>query len=452
MSKRIFSRIFFLLTICISGNSQVTSSLWSSSFEVGKPSPELKIDSVEYFNKASFSISDFKGKWVMLYFFGMGCSSSFSHLQSIDSLRQKMSDKVQILLIGKKIENKGISKNQTKEEFEQFRAYYKLRLPVVYNSKIFKQMDVKTAPYTVLIDPLGIVRSVFSFGSASLDGVTDFIEGNSVRMPGDFRLIQQKVAKFNPHVPLLVNNNGGDEVSCSFRTIITGELPIGAPNPICVSSMYGNNTQLINITLKELLLFAYSDTIGRNPNIQPNSYSTYFLDPVFDFPISKDDSLNIFFRKYCYSQVVPMVNANAMYMQEVMRDNLKNYFGLTAAVEKRSMSVYKLITIGDTMRLSTKGGEARYYEHNHGYVKLKNAPITEVVKFFWARYRPPITILDGTGIKGNIDLLLSTIRGQPLEDAIRSLNKNGLDLIQTESEMNVIVVSKRRQFEFISGK
>lgn len=441
-----FIFVFFAtLSIYWNALSQDSEGLRSSSFKVGQTSPDFQFDSVESCSRTTISLSNTRGKWLLLNFIARGCASSFTQLTRIDSLQRLYPELLQTLLIAKTTEKYGNDAFHMRNEYEQFKQYYQLNTPIVYDSTVYKQLRIRTTPYSILINPEGIVMATFSVNSASTKVIHDFIKGRLQTIPGDLRVSNQKEANFNRRVPLLINNNGGNESSSAYRAIITDELPIGGGNPICVSNThYGNKIEILNMTVRDLLKYAYYDTVGIYPNFSPNCYSTYFTEPVFNFTLSAEDSIAYVINRHCYSQIVPSARSNALFMQQIMRDNLKNFFGLVASVERRKMPVYKLISIGDTNMIATKGGTPLGTNSDliYGQVQFRNVSMQEVIKTLWGRYRPNIPIIDGTGIRDNVDILLATLRTQPLEEAILSLNKNGLDLVKAESEMYVILVSK----------
>lgn len=140
----------FILSIVVSFIFFSASAQSNFYTQVGDPTPEFTFETID--NK-EMSISDFKGKTVLLSFFGTKCPPCLSELPQIQKqlVDELDSEKFVVLAIS-------TMDNKTKvSEFSKKKNY-----DFIYASdaekKIFKQFAHSSLPRTVVIDAEGIIR------------------------------------------------------------------------------------------------------------------------------------------------------------------------------------------------------------------------------------------------------------------------------------------------------
>ena len=109
-------------------------------------------------------------------------------------------------------------------------------------------------------------------------------------------------------------------------------------------------------------------------------------------------------------------------LQEALRDDLKRCFGLVARIETRQMPCYVLVNKGNPNRFATKGNAVPDIgDYQVGTFHMRNVPMHYLVKQLCGRYRTVEPIIDETGIKGNLDLDLSSLYYDPMPEAVKAL-------------------------------
>src|ERR1700744_5020863 len=76
---------------------------------VGQPCPDYHFSQVDFYIKKSISISDFKGKWLILDFWNKDCSGCIANFPRVNEEQILFKGKVQFLMVSnadKKKENK----------------------------------------------------------------------------------------------------------------------------------------------------------------------------------------------------------------------------------------------------------------------------------------------------------------------------------------------------------
>ncbi|MFS2187234.1 TlpA family protein disulfide reductase [Mucilaginibacter sp. Mucisp84] len=128
---------------------------------VGSPCPDLQFNEVRYFTKKQVSLADFKGQWLILDFWNRHCGTCIEKMPATDSLQQKFSKQVSILLVGY------TGSQYTHRPDNAIRAFYKgirkrmrVSLPIAYDSLMFHRLAIGACPYIIIVDPKGIVRAV----------------------------------------------------------------------------------------------------------------------------------------------------------------------------------------------------------------------------------------------------------------------------------------------------
>lgn len=437
-----------VLLTCFQNNYAAPSRLLRSDplptvFVVGKACPSFIVPSIQGYRQPSFTPTMAKGKWLLLSFFGMSCSSAFMSFQKLDSLHQLNGGEVDVVLLGK-LDTAASYLPDIRTEYQQFKEKYRLRTPVAFSVGLFNELKIVYVPYNVLVDPQGIVQEIFYTNRVSRTDILDRIRGNTARLPLRQYVdpLPEGVSAFELEKPLLINNNGGKEDAYRFRSVLTHQLPGTGANPIAVQRGYGDGIQFFNQRMRVLIHAAYGDTTSRFPMIAPNSYGHYYPGPIWDFDMTAQDSIDFLQKLYSYSLLVPIKDPNPFWIQQLMQQDLERYFGLTIKVEERPMPAYKVQVVGDRRRLLTKGGRVKREHGVMGKIALQNVPVSDLIYTLWRRYSSDTAFIDATGITTSIDVKLSTLENEPLSAAIASLYQNGIDIRLAMVPMKVFVVRR----------
>lgn len=168
----------------------------NESPKVGQPMPDFQLNDVQFYSQKSISLSDFKGKWLILDFWNEYCSTCLSSFPKIDSLQKKFADRVKFVLVGyngsqyfKKSSNTSIRKL-----FEQNRKRENLKLTIAYDSTLMHRYNIRPTPYLIIVDPKGIVRGITT--KLSSENIDDLIAGRQVNLKraylGGERLMEKR--------------------------------------------------------------------------------------------------------------------------------------------------------------------------------------------------------------------------------------------------------------------
>lgn len=413
--------------------------------EIGKPLPDFALHHIQYDKRENATLKDFKGKWLVIDFFSVGCTACFESFPKINQMKKDLEGKVEIILVGS-------GDKYTPPAYEKASHRQNLKLPVAYDSGtvLFKQYGIKSVPYVIVADNNGIVRAITD--RIHKEDLELFLNGNDPKLRKIMNVAQfeENMKRYDYKKPLLINGNGGVDTVFLFRSILAPYNGIHYINQDFVSVRYfGNRVQLVGLPIQKLYDYAYGDTTFRSPDDRGNSYGEYWRTPLLEIK----DSTKIMHRSasegtddfgenlYNYSLIVPRDKASGRYLQSAMQNDLKNYFGYDVVVETRLMPCWKLIATDKARKeLITKGisKEPKEYPY-HGGFSLINRPVRVLIHEIWSYHQLEPPFIDETGITSNIDLEVDAILTD-LKDFRNSLRKNGLDLVKGKKEMKVIVI------------
>ncbi|MDP4128909.1 MAG: TlpA disulfide reductase family protein [Bacteroidota bacterium] len=408
---------------------------------VGKSCPDFELNNISYFSLKRASLGDLRNKRIILEFFSAGCDICFIRMPKINQIQKEFKDKIQIILVGK-------DDRFIRNYYEKFRRHYGLNLPVVYDTLLFRQFQIDHVPYAIWIDGNGIVKAVTT--NIERDEALDFIAGKSLHARLCLNSQQESALDdyYNDQKPLLIDGNGGSDTAFLFRSLLAKWDPKSSFHyDDYISSRDGKMIQMTGIPLYFLYRLAYGDTvpftyprmIGQAGDVQ-NHYGNWKYFPVlemsdtslFQFSSVTGDNL------YSYSLIVPEEKANAHYLQQIMRNDLKNYFGFSVRVERRSEPYFKITSTAVAKRLLKTKGEKPVFDADFIHLLLVNRPVKDLISDLDSYYQTQMFV-DETGIKDNIDLEFSAIMTD-LNDIKKAIRKKGLILEQGLKEMNVIVI------------
>lgn len=434
--------IVFLLLIFSLGNLKAQTIASSQSVKVNERMPSFYLQEVLYFTKKEISLDDFKGKWLILDFWSTTCKACVFSFPKINQLQKDLGDKVQFVLIGK-----GDEKN-IRSVYEKYREYYKLTLPIAYDSKLFEVFDVQTVPHIIVIDIEGKVKAITtSDDSFNRENLKSLFRGNSPQFYEKGKSTYSNALKSDITKPLLIDGNGGEGNAFVFRSLLARWNNNFRRHRYERIDLYVDQGfyQGIGIPLIELYNLAYVGVI--NSLFYDSLYGKFHNRPIFEiddtsaftFSVAQEQGL------YNYSLIVPPERSSKEYLQQIMRRDLKNYFGYDAEIETRWMPCWKLVASDMAKKeLKTKGGAPNniFYASEIGF-KKSNISVSSgnysLLANIWAYHQLEPPFIDDTGIDYNIDIELNAIMID-LNDIKRALKEKGLDLIKSSKEMKVIVI------------
>ena len=118
---------------------------------VGEPAPDFQLQDL---NGQTVSLSDFRGRSVLLNFWATGCIPCRSEMSYIQEIYEQHSDTASSLVV------LTINPGESHSTVEEFMDFYHLSLPVLFDTKgvAWQGYNIQFIPTTFFIDKDGIIQ------------------------------------------------------------------------------------------------------------------------------------------------------------------------------------------------------------------------------------------------------------------------------------------------------
>lgn len=423
---------------------------------VGDTLPDHTFYDLINYREKTASISDFKGKWLVIDFWAYSCSGCLKSFPKMNRLHNIFKDKIQFIMVGiTKTRNMRrtveVEEAITKNTYSRLDKAYKLDIPVAFDSVLDLKHSVGALPQILIIDPKGVLRvKAVSVDSVSL---ADLLEGKQPQFERSYSYSEPKESDvYNFDLPFLTNGtnaNGGPDTSFLFRSLLSHASPNtsfrlvnllrrnfdGTPNTV----VKNGRLEAFNSNLGELYRLAY---FGMNYwESQDSAYGKLSENLSWE----TKDSL-IYNTKnaprFTYSLIVPKSKSSKASLMSAMQKDLQQYFGYNAKIERRSMPVYTIRIIDTTKfeKMLSKGIGKQTEITKRARLISSNEPFKMFVTRLAGWIKVEYPLIDKTGVDRIVNIEFDANKFDRA-DIEKKLMENGLELILATTQMDVIVVT-----------
>lgn len=432
---KFFILITTILTIVILPNAHAQYK----EIKAGEQVPDFTFTDIYNSNQKVIHLSDYKGKLVILDFWGTYCAPCLKAFPFLDSLQKEYEGRIQILTIA------AISRREMQSYFKKYIHVFKPNLPFIGGAKFMDTVFPHTGvPFQVWISPSG---KVLLHGDPS-DLTRKNIDNTLKSGRADYRKATKNI------YTSLFDSRWKDLVA--YSSTITR---FRSDSLYMQTELNSTRKQLAERgSISFLYQRAFSDSAHKFLDIYSpgriilnvRDTSQYLENPSFH----RNEYLTWAEKNYYAYQLIEPDNFTGN-MYQKMREDLDNFFQLASKVEKRMVESYVLVAIGDTDIVKTKGGSTfnNFYRmidiHSTETAKirsLKNQPFkyfSNIIRDL-AEYGLKKPFFDETGIEGNVDMEVngSVLDKRNLNDWQVVLKKYHLKLISKQKLIDVLVLSE----------
>ncbi|UYQ91773.1 TlpA family protein disulfide reductase [Chitinophaga horti] len=451
--------ILLLLTIFCQISSSYAQRNQSYYPKEGDTIPDFTFNNVINHQNKSLSISDLRGKWLVLDWWALGCLGCIKSFPKMNRLSETFKDKVNFIMIGEYGKRRSVSGSRDFYLMKQRKD--NLNMIAAFDSSSFDKYAIRAVPLILVVNPNGIiVAKTLYLDSTQLEC---FISGD----PVNYEYAYSKGEKYrdipyNQNLPLLATggpSNGGIDTCVLARSVLTKWNPKLMPS----SSFYGfdefsflqkNDYAFASgVDINQLIRIAY---LGKTQiNYDDPSYGK--ISPAIIFETSKGAALftpNIKAGTNLFSYAISSKALTAKIARESLLHDLESTFSIETTLENRKVPAWTLI-VTDTQkvsRLRTKGEKKKSIPPGaFGGINVKNWPTNQLYSaglfssllFKEGDFINAPIFVDKTGIDFNIDLSLKADMTD-LEEVKRELRQRGLDIIIEPYEMTCIIVRDKK--------
>lgn len=425
--------ICFLLFLTISVNAQEKDKYGRpplvpgiAELKIGDQVPDILIDNIINNDKRSIRTSDYKDKLLVLDFWDTTCSVCIASMPKLDSLQKVFSDQIKLLSVTWQPEDMITKFFKTNRFLTEHKPPVN-RASVVDDRALRTYFRYETNPHVVWIYK-GKVVAITGGEYITKENIQTLLDGQAV----DWQL---KTERFDATTPLLTINTLWQDATQSSvygYSVLTGQAT-SVPEQGGINFIQDSVQNHTRVAIFNQSIFHTYQMLLVNTRSGPPAFIT---TPGRIFLEVKDPSRYLFKEEYgnmsdwnkknliCYENVKHGIIEKTVMVKQAVHD-LNNRLGVEGRYEKRKVKCLVFVKtdkpITDTLAIE-KGG----------------MPINGIVLMHLDMQRKFPPAIDETGFTGGLNL-------QPYDGTIAGLQKevqrHGLDLIEAEREIEVLVIS-----------
>lgn len=445
---------FILLSLIGSAYAQSVSTKLITPIKIGDQVPDVFIANIHNYKASQARLSDFKGKLVILDFWGATCSPCLSAFPKMEKLQNKFKDQILVILVNEQTQEKIDSVYRSRKAYSALYRDFPDLPSVTDDTMLSTLFKHRAVPHYVWIDGNRRIRAITGGNEVTSENIQMMLLDELFTLPekNDFlafdrrkAILPQVYGSFPDHLKYY---------SCLLQYV--PGLP-GSTSRFIVDTL--NNT--VRITRTGSILKLYADALSHFRSI-----GDPLENVLFEFGkrviLEVADSTRFLWKEgkhkqtkttwqynhwFQYELVLPIVQEEQAYQYYL--SDLNKFFKLKGRMEKRVLKCMALVRTSDKDKIrypsdSLNLNKARTYTDSTGVYHLDGSSL-EIFRraVATANRDKPFVVVDNTGYEGPALLEVhSSLSDIPrLRKELRK--KYDLDLIPTEQEVDVMVITEK---------
>lgn len=394
---------------------------------LNKPCPDFVFDTLFNHKLKKVSISDMKGKFVILDCWATFCSPCIAGMPKMEGIQKKFGDKLEVLMVGL-------------DGYDRIKQFYELRakegrpvgLVSASTRKAVSYFKTNGVPYYVWIDDKGIVKALTD--EVKEEDVADFINNGSAAWKQRSSVKPMEVPRNIFLLPVIDSIDRGNVLVTSTLTRYTGQ--IANLTPLLSGKYITNKIRVQNRSVGTLYCMAYGDLSTGSIEYNRRMFETAHPEKLEMQKGMEYDEWKID-NAYCYELTVSEERKKDLL--KIMREDLKKYFGYKAYKEYRTQRCL-ILRVERKVDMSTKSPNSEPYLKLNGITggTWRNQPFSKLPDAI-QHYRQDKILLDETGITGNVDFELKADLLN-LDSINNDLKRYGLRLDWADRKVEMFVI------------
>ncbi|MGC4038397.1 MAG: redoxin domain-containing protein [Chitinophagaceae bacterium] len=406
----------------------------------------------------SFSIhrlSDYRGKMLLLDYWGVNCVDCIGSMPKILSLREKFKDKMEVLLVTQNSRSdikrlcKRFEKNPTAKKWIDASS----QLPFVTDDSIVYRLFPHIGnPVHIWIDPTGNYKMTAYPSSTTIQNISSLL--NNEPVPLD----ELRYAEFDSYSPLTwIDSSLLGLNNVRYYSFITRHIEFGGGWGTFFAVLKDTVSKqplglsCVNKTILELYKIAYSEWFSSEPVIPDNRIILETINPFkFTLPEYYPDIDKCWkewfdYNSYCYASMVYNMPLRGIYSK--MQQDIDRYFSVISRIEKRKVLCLVLKRRG-RLRETCLSGVQEAQQLNDKLV-LYNIPINNLHIYLanCAAYKfPLLPFFNEAGSKGKVSFSLpipEDYKQTSFDKLNQTLLKYNLILSREYRNINMLILTDK---------
>jgi thiol-disulfide isomerase/thioredoxin len=388
-------------------------------------SPNFIFDTLINYKNETLALADWKGKPVILDFWGTHCLSCVKDLPKLENFQTRFGDSLRVLLVtGGRLEN-------VSRFYETRRKANKpLALPCAIKWAVFDYFHIKELGTYVWIDDQGYVKAITDYSQLTEQNVAAFVRKKEVHLR---ETEKRSLIDIKRYIVTVANEMDSNNVlfNSSLTKYLIGKTATRSYSPNGI----GTRTHLdaTNQSIGALYRMAFGDSAGDVPYsrwvIESAHPEKIKMPPNADFNEWRKDNI------FCYELRVPKDKQHDIL--QIMRDDLKRMFGYDVFFENRVQKCL-VLTADKNIHIQADKTATPKVVYNAGGSSVINLPFS---KFFDTidHYNQEKIIFDETGITENVTIALE-VQMNDINALTEALKKYGLHLEYQDRSVKMLII------------
>ena len=416
----------------------------SQELKIGQRCPDIILKNIINYSIAESRLSDFKGKLVILDFWGTGCTACIQAFAKIDSLQKKFDGRVQFIAVNRE------SYDSTIRFFKRKNHIRKPSIPFVTGdaalSALFPHLYV---PHHVWIDSNSVVQYITDGHNATAEHIQQFLSGNHPVL--NEKKYEAKDDYYSPMMAI-ADKKGLDHLE-SYSLLMHCISGMSFGNSVGIAAERNNGYRLTQNCASILQLYTTAFSEGGKYDFSNSNTVMLEVNDKSKYVIPTDNNLKDEWDSnysYNYELMVPAAESKEIYKK--MQQDLFRYFNVTGIIEKRMVKCLALVRITAKDKLKSKGGkpasnfwvmtdEPVRYITNQNFDRFTGALL---IRYQYIGFARPL--INNTNYKGRIDIQLSVdaIDTFDINKINEELFKYGLTLKEQNTLREVLILREAK--------
>lgn len=367
--------------------------------------------------KKTINLVDFKGKLIILDFWGTWCGSCISAMVKMHGLKEQFRDRLQILTVTVESAEKAGKFLETNVKLKPLRIF-----SITGKNALHNYFAYNVLPHYAWISPEGRFIAASSSEHITAANVIKALNGNELQFAMKELLDRDK--------PVFLKGVPKSTQLKKYSVLIKGKID-ALP---AVRSLRFVNENISGVCFSNLPLISIYRSIAMD--LIKDCKSKHML-----MEIDASDTVMQVKRKVDDTEYYTFDYEDPNYQVAGLLNQLNAASGYYGRVEKRNADCLLLVRTDNYDRLKSKGGNKvnkLFDEKNESF--LINMPVSVLVNRLNNSDVPGPLVINDTNYQYPIDIEINIAPGD-LQGIIKVLNKYGLDLVKAKREMDMFIIS-----------